>query len=1253
LSGSTIGGVIGAVVGFYFGGPQGASLGWMIGSGVGAYVDPQKIEGPRLKDATKQTSQDGVPIPFGYGSFPTTGNLIWTDRLVETKSSKRGGKGGPKITEYVYTRSYAVGVCEGEIGGFLIIKRNGKIVYDTRTNDELTALGYTYEQIAESRAAQAKWLAVAKLYYGDEAQTPDPTMSAVKGAGNVPAYRGLAYIVCTHEDLTEERGAVPQYEFVISVCGTREEQETAAAILITGSGSTPFITADTDAVPTFVGIDTSTGADVAQAACSVNSDGVWIAVGASEVVYSTSITTAWTNVTPVHGTIGRFGSYGAGGWLLQHRAASHTGLLARASSIPTDLAALTINIAGGATRTTLSMTAFTGGMYYGSVGFESSQMLLACSTIGGTWDVITTDATSIPGGSGDGIRFFHDIVEFDGALYASVFVATGAGFTVSVGQQVRRSNDDGATWPELIVDGAADVTIPLQLCKGRNVLLIVNSNVQSVYTSADGFSAPHTTGVSRSAESLPRNEVEGRNVAYASRRFYIMGDSGVVSTENGIDFSAVASYPGTFNTPISIAAFGYDGTELPDAPGHYVDDEGNVNGPAGTTVDRCTPELGIDIVADLCARREVTDIDVSDLTDLVDGFKIATETDPGTAIDATRAAYFYDVSEYDGIVHFPKRGGAVSFALTMDDLAARDGDPIEWERVQEAELLRKVTVGYIDPDTTYTTTTQKWERRTGTVEAKGEASVEIPLVGRKDFAAQVAEKRGKAAWAETEKVRFSLPYKWAKLTTADVGTLTDALGKVHRIRILSIEDDGGYRHIEAAREQTNTYVSTATGTSGPNPTVPGTGLSGPTVAAIMNLPVLRDADDKAGLYIAAAGMLSGWQGALVQLSRNGSTYENGPIIAANATMGELNAVLPVASAYAPDNTNTLSVTLLPTSGDLSSCTFQDLLESEVNVGAILYTDGTAEILQFQTATEVSPGVYDLTGLLRGRKDTTIAEHAVGARFVLLDENIRFAPIRADDIGKTLTIRPVSIGTPPASNNVQTIALTTIESLREWQPYNITTEDDGSGGYCFSWIGRARLGSDALPHHSQYFDGYSVRLTDGAVIHDIDTYDQSVCVDSTEMTAIFGGGYGEPAVSVVAKSTSSQQTYNGAAPVGWVALSGTWVEDPPGTYALQADGSTQGRMYYDTPYAFTTGTFDASIDVAGPILSGFGGLAVDFMDAAGVTFLTETGPDALSVTAASLAPFGTVDSARVYLFANSGSPIPAPVYFSSLTVLVTP
>lgn len=399
---------------------------------------------------------------------------------------------------------------------------------------------------ADGRVYELEW---GNVYEGCEIMPRTLTTGVLHSAANRVTVHGFSITAATGQPPTMPGSLL-------------EAEPEPTTILITGSGDTPFITAETAEVPTFAGIATSTGADVAQAACTVNSEGVFIAVGASEVVYSTSVNTAWTNVTPVHGTIGRFGSYGPDGWLLQHRAASHAGLLARASSTPTDLAALTINISGGATRTTLSMSTYTGGMYYGSVGFESTQMLLGCATIGGTWNVITTDATSIPGGGGDGIRFFHDIKEFGGALYASVFVATGPGFATAVGQQVRRSNDGGATWPDLIVNGTADTTIPLQLCKGGGVLLIVNSNVASVYTSADDFAEPHSTGTSRSAESLPRNEIEGRNVAYASRRFFIMGDTGVVSTMDGITFSAVASYPGTFNTPISIAAYS-DPDEIP------------------------------------------------------------------------------------------------------------------------------------------------------------------------------------------------------------------------------------------------------------------------------------------------------------------------------------------------------------------------------------------------------------------------------------------------------------------------------------------------------------------------------------------------------------------------------------------------------------------------------------------------------------------------------------------------------------------
>ena len=217
MSGSTIGGVLGAVVGTFFGAPQ---LGWMIGSMIGGVVAPEKIHGPKLTDARSQTAQDGVPRTYGYGTFPCTGNLIWVDPTIKEVKNKERGKGGPEQITYTYTRSYAIAVCRGPIEGYLIVKRNGKIVYDARTDAELTALGFTSEQIAETRAAQSKFEQIATFYYGDEAQVADATITAVKGVGNVPAYRGTAYIVCTDIDETELQGAVPQYEFVVRECGT-------------------------------------------------------------------------------------------------------------------------------------------------------------------------------------------------------------------------------------------------------------------------------------------------------------------------------------------------------------------------------------------------------------------------------------------------------------------------------------------------------------------------------------------------------------------------------------------------------------------------------------------------------------------------------------------------------------------------------------------------------------------------------------------------------------------------------------------------------------------------------------------------------------------------------------------------------------------------------------------------------------------------------------------------------------------------
>lgn len=198
-------GFVGGIIGGIFGGPVGYAIGSSIGSAIGGYIDPVKVSGPRLTDATAQTSSVGMPIPFGYGIFTTAGNLIWTDKLVEHKKTQRQGKGGgTKTTTYTYTRSYAIGICQGPIYGLKWIKRNGKKVWTSDPNAPVSDKDFA-----------AQWGKKMKLYLGDEEQMPDATITAKEGSGNVSAFRGLAYIVITDDDLTDAAGAVAQYEFCV------------------------------------------------------------------------------------------------------------------------------------------------------------------------------------------------------------------------------------------------------------------------------------------------------------------------------------------------------------------------------------------------------------------------------------------------------------------------------------------------------------------------------------------------------------------------------------------------------------------------------------------------------------------------------------------------------------------------------------------------------------------------------------------------------------------------------------------------------------------------------------------------------------------------------------------------------------------------------------------------------------------------------------------------------------------------------
>lgn len=167
-------------------------------------------EPQRLGDISQQTAKEGEARVVVWGRVrPIAGNLIHVQepikRMVKVGEVSTGGKGGGKkkkqdqYAEHVF-RSYALGVCEGPITGYLRIWRNNKLVYDARGNEW-------------GEKNNGVFLKNYRLYTGDWEQLPDPTLQSIWG--DIPAYRSTAYIVAIDEDLTDMGGAVPQWQFEV------------------------------------------------------------------------------------------------------------------------------------------------------------------------------------------------------------------------------------------------------------------------------------------------------------------------------------------------------------------------------------------------------------------------------------------------------------------------------------------------------------------------------------------------------------------------------------------------------------------------------------------------------------------------------------------------------------------------------------------------------------------------------------------------------------------------------------------------------------------------------------------------------------------------------------------------------------------------------------------------------------------------------------------------------------------------------
>jgi len=205
----------------------GAQIGGALGALAGAQIDAalaggQTREGPRLTDLSLQASQEGAPIPRVFGRMRLAGQVIWASRFRESVNTESvGGKGGAggRVTQtnYTYSISFAVGLCEGACARIGRVWANGVLLDLSRFS----------------------W----RFHAGDDAQVVDPVIAEIEG--DAPAYRGLCHVVFEDMPLAEFGNRIPQLQFEVFrplLTDDGLENRLTAVALIPGAGEFVYAT---------------------------------------------------------------------------------------------------------------------------------------------------------------------------------------------------------------------------------------------------------------------------------------------------------------------------------------------------------------------------------------------------------------------------------------------------------------------------------------------------------------------------------------------------------------------------------------------------------------------------------------------------------------------------------------------------------------------------------------------------------------------------------------------------------------------------------------------------------------------------------------------------------------------------------------------------------------------------------------------------------------------------------------------------
>lgn len=490
------------------------------------------------------------------------------------------------------------------------------------------------------------------------------------------------------------------------------------------------------------------------------------------------------------------------------------------------------------------------------------------------------------------------------------------------------------------------------------------------------------------------------------------------------------------------------------------------------------------VIDDICARAglpaERVSLAFMDWEKVVRGYTIGSSYPAAGILQTLSSVFFFDPSSTEGRVNFVPRGRDAVASIVDDDLIednASGDDDAQVRRLDAISIPRVLHLNYYDVAGGLNTDKQRSERPEGT-RADGEQSLQTPVVMSADEAASVVGiTHGLMIEQQKGELNFTLPDNWLRLSESDV-VFRQVAGKMVRSIITSVETDDGEQRYKAIRDRQSLYTTMVQGIPAAPVTRPPSSVAGPTMVEFLDIPILRDAHDQLGFYMAVSGILPAWPGALVEMSLDGGqTYLDNQSTRTSSVIGELTSALGGHPREYPDDFNICQIQI-STPNEMLEATDLAGMMNRINRALI-----GNEVVNFSGADEVSSGTWELSHWLRGRKGTAVEAHAIGDRFVLLDTAM-FIPAELAWLNRSLTFRATTFGRPVDEATIITVTFTG-QSQVEQQPSYLQARRSGADVIA-SWQGVGRLGGGVNVAMGAYFVGYRLTLTDGTTTQTIDT-----------------------------------------------------------------------------------------------------------------------------------------------------------------------